>query len=131
MKTRLLAVAAALLLVGGLATLTAQSGHEAQEGVPTATVLTIAPNPSSTGEEVAISARVNLVNPAPDGPTGTVEFFELETSLGTATLSDERVATLKLTSLAPGPHPITAKYLGDTRCAGSLSAVVSHLVMGQ
>jgi Bacterial Ig-like domain (group 3) len=131
MKTRLLGAAGAVLLIGGLVTLAAQGGPQAPAGVPTATVLTISPNPSSAGEEVAITARVNLVNPSPDGPSGTVEFFDLETSLGTATLSDERVATLKLTSLSGGPHPITAKYLGDTRCAGSLSAVVSHLVTGQ
>lgn len=128
---RLLGAAGGLLVAGGLVTLGAQPGSPAPVGAPTATVLTISPNPSAAGEEVVLTARVNLVNPSPQGPTGTVEFFDLETSLGTVTLSDDRVATLKLTSLGAGPHQISATYLGDTRCAGSLSPVVSHLVMGQ
>jgi len=131
MNTRLLAAAGNLLVIGGLATLAAQAVPQAPAGVSTATVLTMSPTPSTAGEEVALTARVTLVNPAPDAPTGTVEFFDLETSLGTASLSSERTATLKLTSLGTGPHPITAKYLGDDRCAASVSAIVSHVVMGQ
>jgi hypothetical protein len=99
---------------------------------PTATTLTVSPNPSPSGESVTLTARVALVSPGPNAPTGDVEFFDVDTSLGTATLSSAspRTATLVLTSLGSGPHSISAKYLGDSSCADSRSPIVAHVVIG-
>ncbi len=81
--------------------------------VGTATNLDVSPNPTAAGQAVKLTARVALANPGPNAPTGTVEFFDLDTPLGTATLSTSNathVAVLELTTLSAGPHTISAKY---------------------
>lgn len=93
------------------ATLTATS-----PAVSTATSLTGAPSAAEEGDPVELTANVSAVLPAlarssDPIPTGTVEFLEGTTSLGTATL-DDGTASLTLTSLAPGTHRITARYPG-------------------
>ena len=84
--------------------------------VSTATSLTGAPSAAEEGDPVELTANVSAVLPAlarssDPIPTGTVEFLEGTTSLGTATL-DDGTASLTLTSLAPGTHRITARYPG-------------------
>ena len=53
--------------------------------------------------------------------TGSVEFFEGETSVGTADVVDG-VATLAVSDLAVGDHTFSAKYLGDDHYAASTSS---------
>lgn len=53
--------------------------------------------------------------------TGSVEFFEGETSVGTADVVDG-VATLAVPDLAVGDHTFSAKYLGDDHYAASTSS---------
>jgi hypothetical protein len=123
-----------LLAAALLATVAVEGKGQAPPAAGTATALNISPNPSQQGQAVRLTARVALVTPGPNAPTGTVEFFDLETSLGTATLaasSSGRAAVLELTTLGAGPHSISARYLGDTQCAGSRSPMVAHEVMGQ
>lgn len=93
------------------ATLTATS-----PAVSTVTSLTGSPSTAEAGDPVELTANVSAVLPAlarssDPIPTGTVEFLEGTTSLGTATL-DDGTASLTLTSLAPGTHRITARYPG-------------------
>src|SRR5262249_54997655 len=59
----------------------------------TATALDSAPDPSVLGQTTTLTATVTAVAPGAGVPTGTVEFFEGTTSLGTGTLA-AGVATL-------------------------------------
>jgi hypothetical protein len=61
---------------------------------------------ATVGTAVIATATVN------DGSTGTVEFFDGTTSLGTSTISSH-TATKSFSDLSVGSHSITAKYLGD------------------
>ncbi|WP_344033572.1 Ig-like domain-containing protein [Leucobacter iarius] len=84
--------------------------------VPTTTTVTGSPDSAMHGDPVELTASVSAVLPAlarssDPMPTGTVEFREGSTSLGTATL-DDGTASLTLSNLAPGTHRITARYSG-------------------
>jgi hypothetical protein len=53
-----------------------------------------------------------------------VEFFTANESLGTATLSanaEDATASIEV-SLAPGIHPVIARYLGNSTFAFSIAA---------
>ena len=87
------------------------------------TSLTSAPNPSVSGQSVALTATVT-----PSAATGTVEFFDGVTSLGTSPVSSG-TAVLNTSSLAVGAHTnLTAVYSGDALYSGSTSAAHSHTV---
>jgi hypothetical protein len=62
-------------------------------------------------------------------PTGTVEFFDGVTSLGSADLVDG-VATFLVMApgLSAGSHAITAAYAGNENFAGSVTPVAEHVV---
>ena len=78
----------------------------------------------TVGENVTLKATVAAIAPADGVPTGSVEFFDGATSLGSAQLAstdDGMQASLTLNTLAVGPHPITIKYSGDGTFAGSVS----------
>jgi hypothetical protein len=60
-------------------------------------------------------------------PTGTVQFFDGATSLGTVALSGTSAA-LTTSTLAVGTHPITAVYSGDIDDPGSTSPALSQVV---
>jgi len=71
----------------------------------------------------AASLEATVAGPASDSPaaTGSVEFYDAETLLGTAPVTDG-VATLSPAELTVGSHAISAKYLGDNRYATSTSS---------
>ncbi|MDV9203194.1 Ig-like domain-containing protein, partial [Streptomyces sp. Wh19] len=58
--------------------------------------------------------------PGAGTPTGTVDFFDGATLLGTGTLSGG-VATFTTSTLAIGTHPLTAVYNGDANFTSSTS----------
>ncbi len=88
----------------------------------TTTTLVSPTNPSPVGAPVILTAMV-----APASATGTVQFLDGATVLGTATLSGGS-AVFTATGLTQGTHPLTAVYLGDAADAGSTSAVVSEAI---
>jgi hypothetical protein len=94
--------------VCGVSTQDATTNFTLNQQVSTTTVLT-ATAPSAGA--VHLSAAVT----ASTAPSGTVEFFEGETSLGTAPLS-QGSATLApdLASVSAGSHTYTAKFTGDS-----------------
>jgi hypothetical protein len=53
--------------------------------------------------------------------TGTVQFFDGETPIGTATLDADGTATFSDAAIAAGSHNFTATYAGDDLFAGSTS----------
>ncbi len=84
------------------------------------------PNPSTVGATVHFTATVTT------NATGTVEFFDNGTSLGTAQITTSggvSTATLAVSLLSQGTHPnITASYDGDATFMGSTSAAVSETI---
>lgn len=91
-------------------------------GLETTTSLTSDINPSLVNELVTFTATVS-----PALATGTVEFFDGATSIGTGTLAGG-VATFSTSTLAVGTHPITAAYGGDATYSNSTSNTVSQVV---
>jgi hypothetical protein len=79
-------------------------------------------NPSAAGQNVTFTATVS-----PSAATGTAQFFDGATSLGTVPLTGGK-ATLSTSALSVGPHSITAQYSGDTNYTGSTSSVLTQTV---
>ncbi|MGX0962453.1 hypothetical protein AB7M63_002902 [Bradyrhizobium japonicum] len=90
----------------------------------TTTELTSSKNPSSYGESVTFTAKVN----SPGGtPTGTVTFNDGGTPIGTSPLS-AGVATFATTTLAVGNHSITATYNRSVAFNASTSPALNQSV---
>ena len=77
--------------------------------------LTSSPNPSVSGQAVTFTAQVS-----PSAATGSVQFKDGATLLGTVTVSGGS-ASLAVSSLSVGTHSITAIYSGDGNYTGSTS----------
>ncbi|MDX3853666.1 Ig-like domain repeat protein, partial [Streptomyces sp. AK02-01A] len=95
----------------------------------TSTVLTSAPDPSVFGQVKILTATVTAVPPGSGTPTGTVDFFDGATLLGTSALVGG-VATLSVSTLSVGVHSLTAVYSGDATFSGSTSPVDIQTVTG-
>jgi hypothetical protein len=91
--------------------------------IGTATALTSSLDPSVFGQAVTFTATVNPFS----GPTGTVQFFDGVSVLGTVALSGG-TASLTTSGLAVGTHFITATYSGDSNFGGSTSSPVTQTV---
>ena len=85
-------------------------------------------NPSTSGQSVTFTATVAAVPPGSGTPTGTVNFLDNATQIGTGTLNSSGVATLSTSTLTVGTHPITAVYAGATNFTTSTSSAVSQVV---
>ncbi|WP_435747077.1 Ig-like domain repeat protein [Nocardioides sp. SYSU DS0663] len=80
-----------------------------------------APNPAVYGQPVTLTSTVR--GTAAGGmPTGTVVFTEGGSPLGTATLGDDGVASLDVTTWGAGRHTVVATYSGDDTYAASVAA---------
>jgi len=91
--------------------------------IPTTTTLVSSVNPSISGAPVTFTATIT-----PTVPNGEiVTFYDGAFSIGAPTTS-AGVATLTTSTLAAGPHNITAKYAGDAIYATSTSSVVVQTV---
>jgi hypothetical protein len=89
----------------------------------TTTSVSGAPDPSVFGQAVTLTATVSAVPPGAGTPTGTVDFFNGATLLGTGTLNGSGQATLTTSGLPLGSSPITAVYGSDANFSGSTSSV--------
>jgi hypothetical protein len=90
--------------------------------VGTTTSLISSPNPSTVGASVTLTSTVS-----PSTATGTVQFLDGATVLGTSTLANGS-ASFSTTSLPQATHSITAVYSGDASNATSTSAATSQVV---
>ena len=63
-------------------------------------------------------------------PTGSIDFLDRGDRLGTATLNATGVATLTISTLAPGLHTVVAGYSGDGNFESSVSAPQSITISG-
>ena len=88
----------------------------------TSTSLISSLNPSTVGQPVTFTATVTGNN-----PTGTVEFREGMVVLGSSALSGTS-ATLTISTLTQGTHPITAVYSGDANNLTSTSSILNQVV---
>jgi predicted thioesterase len=93
----------------------------------TTPVLGATPNPTTFGTPVTLTESIPGINGVT--PTGTVQFFDNGTLIGTGTVNAQGVATLVTSTLPIGTDPITAKYSGDTNYAagttGPLNVVIN------
>lgn len=95
--------------------------------IASTTTLSADPNPAASGDEVTLAATVEpTTGEVAAEPTGVVEFFDGDESLGSAELGSP--ATLTLDGLAAGGHEITASYAGDNTYATSTSDPITLTV---
>jgi hypothetical protein len=93
---------------------------------PSTTTLISSPNPSSFAQVVTFTASVSAEGGT---ATGTVEFFDGNVDLGSATLTSGK-ALFPVSWLTAGSHSIVAKYQGDGRHLTSASAPLDQVVNG-
>jgi hypothetical protein len=79
-------------------------------------------NPATANQSITLSASVT-----PASATGTVQFFDGATLLGTSSVS-AGLAQLATPPLAKGSHPFTATYSGDAANAAATSNAVAEVV---
>lgn len=91
----------------------------------TATGISASPNPSVVGTPVVLHATVTGNGGT---PTGVVDFHDGATDLGNGQLGTNGTATLSVSTLAIGPHTLSAVYLGDTNDAGSTATSIAQTV---
>ncbi|HYM12457.1 MAG TPA: Ig-like domain repeat protein [Bryobacterales bacterium] len=100
------------------------------------TSTTILANPTSSvfGQQVTLTATVSAVAPGSGTPTGSVQFFDGGTLLGSGTLNamNPDTASFNVSTLSLGAHSnITAHYVGDTNFGASTSALPASVTVGQ
>ncbi len=93
----------------------------------TSTTLVSSANPSQFGNSVDITATVTN-GVVGSTPTGTVNFFEGSTALGSRTLDGSGHATFSTNTLSVGSHSITAHYEGDSTSATSTALALTQVV---
>ena len=89
---------------------------------PVAISLTSSANPLSAGQSLSLTASIS-----PATATGTVQFLDGATPLGTATISAGS-AVLSLSTLSVDTHSITAVYSGDANIPGATSSVLIQTI---
>lgn len=96
------------------------------EPVGTTTTVDSSDTTTVTGESVTLTATVTADDLST--PTGTVEFFDGDTSLGTAPVGADGTAELTTSALDEGTHTITAIYLGSPGYTASTSGDLTQIV---
>jgi hypothetical protein len=91
----------------------------------TATALSPSANPSAAGTSLTLTATVSSLRGAPN--SGTVTFYDGASSLGSNPVA-AGVATFSTSSLAIGPHSLTATFSGIPGWAGSTSPVLNETI---
>ncbi len=94
----------------------------------TVTTLSGSGSPSFVTAAVTLTARVSGGSVV---PTGTVNFLDGSTVLGTGTVSAGGIATLSTTALHAGSHVLLAIYQGDSDHANSTSNPVQEVIQQQ
>lgn len=89
-------------------------------GATTSTVMTTSASPAVAGTTVTFTATVTSAGG--NIPTGTVNFYNGATLVGSGTLNGSGVATYKTSSLPVGNYSLTASYQGDANDGTSTSS---------
>ena len=93
---------------------------------PTLATLTTSANPIAVG--VAVTFTSSITTTGTSAPTGTVNFMDGTVMIGAATLSSSGTAAFSVSTLALGPHTITAVYNGDSQNANATSVAITENV---
>lgn len=94
--------------------------------VSTTTTLSSSANPATLGAQVTFSAQVSG---AFGIPTGTVNFFDASTPIGTGTVNASGVATFNTSSLSAGSHNLTASYVATGNFTNSNSSTLTQQIV--
>lgn len=94
---------------------------------PTSTTITTPGSNSVFGQPVTFTATVSPGGSGTGTPSGTVQFLNGSTVLGTETLAAGKT-TFTTSALPVGSNSVSAKYLGDTTFAASTSPAVTQTV---
>jgi hypothetical protein len=94
----------------------------------TTTTLGSAPNPSAVGQTVTLTATVAATAPGGGTPTGSVEFFNGATSLGSATVGAGGRRDAHHVVRERRHVQLHAVYSGDANYTGSTSTDLAHVV---
>ena len=78
----------------------------------TFTLLVPVTNPQAAGQQTVLVAAVIALD-GTGAPTGTVQFVDGNTVIGSAPINSSGLAIFTTSALAPGPHLVGARYLGD------------------
>jgi hypothetical protein len=98
--------------------------------VNTTTTVSSSNNPSVSGQSVTFTASVAPVAPGTGTPTGTVDFADGTTSLGSVTLDSAGNASVTTSALSAGTHTINGAYNGDANFSGSQGIVAQAVNSG-
>jgi hypothetical protein len=115
---------------GNFTTSTSTALTETIQGAATTTTLKSSANPSVSGQPITLTASVAFSGlGTPSGtPTGTIQFKEGSTVLGTVTLNPSAMAQFTISNPTGGSHAYTAVYSGDNNFATSTSAPLTQQV---
>lgn len=94
-------------------------------GDPTATSLSVSPNPADAYSPITLHSSVTSQYGT---PTGTVEFRAGSALLATTAVDSSGNANAVVSTLGGGRHSITASYTADTRFQPSSSAPIQEVV---
>ena len=100
------------------------TGIAAQQGTrPSRTQFASSAKHVTAGNNVMLQGFVAPLPGEEGSPTGSIEFFDGDTSLGTAALSstEGQMRGALTVSLPVGGHPITVRYSGDATFRASVS----------
>jgi hypothetical protein len=95
---------------------------------PTATAISSAPNPSTFGQAVLLTATVNSTSAGAGIPPGSVTFYDGAATIGTSPLNASGVATVSTSELVAGTHTITAAYRATSNFSASTSPATMQSV---
>jgi uncharacterized repeat protein (TIGR01451 family) len=94
----------------------------------TVTSVSSSANPSCLNQPVTFTAAVTSDPSLIGAPTGTIDFMDGATVLATTPLDGSGQATFTTSSLAAGPHSMTARYSGDTNFNASSSSILTETI---
>lgn len=111
---------------------TDSTAYTAATGSVSLTVDKISPSVAltSSGNPALVSTSITLtatVSSSVSTPSGSVDFYDATTHLGSGTISSG-IATYSTSSLTAGTHSITAVYAGDSNFVSVTSSAASQVV---
>jgi len=95
---------------------------------PAATTTALVSSAASASSGAPVTFTATITSSSSGTPTGTANFLDGTSTLGTGTLNGSGVATFTTSTLTAGAHSIIAKYNGSPNFAGSTSAAVTETI---
>jgi len=96
--------------------------------VVTSLALSSSLEPAATGAPVVLQATLKRPWGSPGWPTGAIAFLDGANPIGTVNVDTSGLARLTTSSLAGGPHTITAVYAGDATYVGSTAPALIQTI---